>query len=48
VKLGTTPTGFSVGTVDCTGTTAKPKNDVQAFVDGFASLTPLHPVNAPN
>jgi hypothetical protein len=43
--LGTTLTGCSVGTVDCSGTAAKPKTDVQAFVDGFASLTALHPVN---
>ena len=47
VKLGTTLTGYSVGTVNCTGTVAKPANDVQAFVDGFASLTALHPVNPP-
>jgi 5'-nucleotidase len=48
VALGTTLTGYSIGTVDCTGAAAKPKNDVQAFVDGFASLTALHPVNAPH
>ena len=47
VKLGTTLTGYSVGTVNCAGTVAKPANDVQAFVDGFASLTALHPVNPP-
>ena len=47
VALGTTLTGYSIGTVDCSSTAAKPKNDVQAFVDGFASLTPLHPVNPP-
>lgn len=47
VALGTTLTGYSVGTVDCSGTPAKPKTDVQAFVDGFASLTTLHPVNPP-
>ncbi len=47
VALGTTLTGYTVGTVDCSGTAAKPKNDVQAFVDGFASLTALHPVNPP-
>ena len=47
VALGTTLTGYSVGTVDCSGTAAKPKTDVQAFVDGFASLTALHPVNPP-
>jgi 5'-nucleotidase len=47
VKLGTTLTGYSVGTVNCAGGGAKPTTDVQAFVDGFASLTPLHPVNPP-
>jgi 5'-nucleotidase len=45
VKLGTTLTGYSVGTVNCASTATKPANDVQAFVDGFASLTALHPVN---
>ena len=48
VALGTTLTGYSVGTVDCTGTAVKPTTDVRAFVDGFASLTVLHPVNAPH
>jgi 5'-nucleotidase len=47
VALGTTLTGYSIGTVDCSGTASNPKNDVQAFVDGFASLTPLHGVNPP-
>ncbi len=47
VTLGTTLTGYSIGTVDCSGGAAKPKNDVQAFVDGYASLTALHPVNPP-
>ena len=47
VKLGTTLTGYSVGTVNCASTVMKPTTDVQAFVDGFASLTPLHPVNLP-
>lgn len=47
VKLGTTLTGYAVGTVNCAGTATKPSNDVEAFVDGFASLTPLHPVNPP-
>ncbi len=47
VKLGTTLTGYSIGTVNCAGTATKPTTDVQAFVDGFASLTPLHPVNPP-
>jgi 5'-nucleotidase len=47
VKLGTTLTGYSVGTVNCAGTGTKPTTDVQAFVDGFASLTSLHSVNPP-
>jgi 5'-nucleotidase len=47
VALGTTLTGYSIGTVDCSGAASSPKNDLQAFVDGFASLTPLHPVNPP-
>ena len=47
MTLGTTLTGYAIGTVNCPSTAAKPKNDVQAFVDGFASLTPLHPVNPP-
>jgi 5'-nucleotidase len=47
VKLGTTLTGYSVGTVTCGGAAKKPTTDVQAFVDGYASLTALHPVNPP-
>jgi 5'-nucleotidase len=47
VTLGTTLTGYSIGTANCSSTVAKPKNDVQAFVDGFASLTALHLVNPP-
>jgi 5'-nucleotidase len=47
VTLGTTLSGYSVGTVNCSGTAATPRTDVQAFVDGFASLTALHPVNPP-
>jgi 5'-nucleotidase len=47
VKLGTTLTGYSVGTVSCSGAAKKPTTDVQAFVDGDASLTKLHPVNPP-
>jgi 5'-nucleotidase len=47
VKLGTTLSGYTVGTVNCAGTVSKPSTDVGAFVDGFASLTPLHPVNPP-
>jgi 5'-nucleotidase len=47
VKLGTTLNGYSVGTVSCGGSAKKPTTDVQAFVDGYASLTKLHPVNPP-
>jgi 5'-nucleotidase len=47
VALGTTLTGYNVGMVDCSSTATKPKNDVQAFVEGYASLTALHPVNPP-
>jgi 5'-nucleotidase len=47
VKLGATLIGYTVGTVNCASTVAKPSTDVGAFVDGFASLTPLHPVNPP-
>ncbi len=39
---------YSVGTVDCSSTAAKPTTDVQAFVEGFASISALHPVNPPN
>jgi 5'-nucleotidase len=47
VAVGPTLTGYSIGTVDCASTATKPKTDVQAFVEGFASLSPLHPVNPP-
>jgi 5'-nucleotidase len=48
VAVGATLTGYSIGTVDCSSTATKPKTDVQAFVEGFASLSPLHPVNPPH
>ena len=35
------------GAEDAGGTPPAPA-DVQAFLDGFASLTVLHPVNAPH
>jgi 5'-nucleotidase len=41
-------TGYTIGTVDCSSTATKPSSDVQAFVEGFASTSPLHPVNPPN
>jgi 5'-nucleotidase len=40
-------TTYSVSTVDCSSTATKPSTDVQAFVEGFASTSPLHPVNPP-
>jgi 5'-nucleotidase len=47
VTVGTTLTGYTVGTVNCASTASSPKTDVQAFVDGFASISALHPVNPP-
>jgi hypothetical protein len=47
VTVGPTLTGYSIGTVDCSSTATNPKTDVQAFVEGFASLSLLHPVNPP-
>jgi 5'-nucleotidase len=41
-------TGYSVGTVNCSGTGTKPKTDVQAFVNGFAGISKLEPVNPPH
>ena len=39
---------YSIGTVNCSDTGAKPKTDVQAFVDGFAGISKLRPVNPPH
>jgi 5'/3'-nucleotidase len=36
---------YSISTVDCSSTATKPSTDVQAFVEGFASISALHPVN---
>jgi 5'/3'-nucleotidase len=47
VSVGTTLTGYSIGTVNCSSTASAPKTDVQAFVDGFASISKLHAVNPP-
>jgi hypothetical protein len=47
VTVGTTLTGYTINTVNCSSTASGPKTDVQAFVDGFASISNLHPVNAP-
>ena len=47
VALATSLSGYTLSTVNCAGTTTKPSTDVAAFVDGFASISALHPVNAP-
>ena len=47
VTVATSFTGYSIGTVDCSSTATKPRTDVQAFVDGFAGLSKLQPVNPP-
>lgn len=41
-------TGYSIGTVNCSGTGARPKTDVQAFVNGFAGISKLEPANPPH
>ncbi len=48
VPLATSLSGFNVTTVNCSSTATKPANDVQAFVEGFASISPLQPVNENN
>lgn len=50
VKVTVAPslTGYSINTVQCNGDGAKPTTDVQAFVDGFASISALVPVNPPS
>ena len=40
--------GYSIMTVNCSSTIARPSTDVQAFVNGFASIWALHPVNPPS
>ena len=48
VTVATSFSGYSIGTVDCTSTVTRPSTDVQAFVDGFAALSKLEPVNPPH
>ena len=48
VPLATSLTGYSINTVNCSSTAKNPSTDVQAFVDGFASISSLHPVNPPS
>ena len=47
VALATSLSGYTLSTVNCAGATTKPSTDVAALVDGFASISALHPVNAP-
>ncbi len=48
VARGASLTGYSINTVNCSSAAKKPSTDLQAFVNGFASVSPLHPVNAPS
>jgi 5'-nucleotidase len=48
VALATSLSGYSISTVNCLDTTTKPTSDVQAFVEGFASISGLHPANPPS
>ena len=45
VTLAPSLSGYSVSTVDCSSTATRPTTDVQAFVEGFASISALHTVN---
>jgi 5'-nucleotidase len=46
VPLASTITGVDLGQVDCTSTTTTFANDAQAFVDGYAALSPLYPASS--
>jgi 5'-nucleotidase len=48
VALATSLSGYTISTVNCMNTATKPSSDVQAFVEGFASISALHPVNPPS
>jgi 5'-nucleotidase len=45
VHVAATLSGYSINTVNCSSSATRPVNDVQAFVEGFASISMLHPVN---
>ncbi len=47
VKVATSLTGFTISSVNCSGRAPTPTTDVQAFVNGFASISALHPANPP-
>jgi 5'-nucleotidase len=48
VAVASSLTGYTIATVNCSSTATKPSTDVQAFVEGFASISALHPVNPPS
>jgi 5'-nucleotidase len=48
VAVATSLSGYTITTVNCFSTATKPSTDVQAFVEGFASISALHPVNPPS
>jgi 5'-nucleotidase len=47
VRVARSLNGFSINTVNCTGPASKPSTDVQAFVNGYASISALHAANPP-
>jgi hypothetical protein len=47
VTVAPSLSSYSISTVDRASTATKPSTDVQAFVEGFASISALHPVNPP-
>jgi len=48
VAVATSLSGYTITTVNCLSTATKPSTDVEAFVEGFASISALHPVNPPS
>jgi 5'-nucleotidase len=47
VPLATTLTGYNASTVNCTSNATNPANDIAAFLEGFAAIAPMQPVNQP-
>jgi 5'-nucleotidase len=47
VTVAPSLSSYSISTVDCSSTATKPSTDVQSFVEGFASISALRPVNPP-
>ena len=48
VAVASSLSGYSLSTVNCVSTVTKSSTDVQAFVEGLASISELHPVNPPS